>query len=150
MSFVSARPCTHSARTDSHTTYRFERCAECENYFTRPLCWPSAKFCSKLCANRTRHKAKGAAHPGFKHGIGPKGYRRITTPDGRRMDEHRYVMEQKLGRRLLRHETVHHIDGNKTNNDAENLQLRVGMHGHGVEYSCGDCGSANIVPGELK
>jgi len=41
------------------------------------------------------------------------------------MLEHRYVIEQKLGRYLLPGENVHHIDGNKLNNAPENLELWV-------------------------
>jgi len=37
--------------------------------------------------------------------------------------EHRWVMEQKLGRRLRPFEVVHHLDGNKKNNSPENLEL---------------------------
>lgn len=37
--------------------------------------------------------------------------------------EHRYVMEQHLGRYLLPEEVVHHIDKDPTNNAIENLQL---------------------------
>ena len=32
-------------------------------------------------------------------------------------------MEQYLGRKLTRDEVVHHKDGNKANNDIENLEL---------------------------
>jgi len=32
-------------------------------------------------------------------------------------------MEHYLGRKLTRHEVVHHIDGNPLNNDRENLKL---------------------------
>jgi hypothetical protein len=40
---------------------------------------------------------------------------------GRHM--HRVVMEQKIGRKLKRGEIVHHIDGNKRNNDPDNLMI---------------------------
>lgn len=46
----------------------------------------------------------------------------ISTEDGR-IDEHRYVMEQYLGRELERGEVVHHMDGNPLNNNIENLEL---------------------------
>jgi HNH endonuclease. len=34
---------------------------------------------------------------------------------------HRVAMEKKLGRKLEKGEIVHHIDGNKLNNEASNL-----------------------------
>jgi len=37
--------------------------------------------------------------------------------------EHRAVAERMLGRSLVRGEIVHHIDGNKRNNDPSNLQV---------------------------
>ena len=45
-----------------------------------------------------------------------------TRPAGY-MFEHRLVMEQLLGRRLLPTEEVHHLDGNKQNNSPSNLEL---------------------------
>lgn len=43
--------------------------------------------------------------------------------NGKKIDEHRFIMEQHLNRKLKRNEVVHHIDGNKSNNDINNLQL---------------------------
>ena len=45
--------------------------------------------------------------------------------------EHRYVMEQKIGRKLLPGETVHHKSGDKTDNSLGNLELFTGNHGPG-------------------
>lgn len=59
----------------------------------------------------------------------PNGYRYITV-GGKRVLEHRHVMEQKLGRKLLPGETVHH-KGSPSDNRPHKLELRVKAHGQG-------------------
>lgn len=55
-----------------------------------------------------------------------KGYIDVAV-NGKRMKEHRYVMEQLLGRPLLPEENVHHRNGRRADNRLENLELWVSM-----------------------
>ena len=60
------------------------------------------------------------------------GYVLIKVGFGREWKlEHRLVMEQWLGRELLPGETVHHINGCKTENDLANLELWASTHPKG-------------------
>ena len=62
-----------------------------------------------------------------KHGqghISQGGYHQIVV-DGRRMQTHRFIMEQILGRPLQPFENVHHKNGIRNDNRPENLELWV-------------------------
>lgn len=81
--------------------------------------------------------------------ITDQGYRAFEIC-GVRLYEHRVVMAGMVGRELLPTETVHHINGDRSDNRSENLQLRQGNHGKGIVMACGDCGSHNVVPVPLQ
>lgn len=51
-----------------------------------------------------------------------QGYK-VIGKSKNRITEHRKVMQEYLGRELTSDEIVHHIDGNKLNNDISNLVL---------------------------
>ena len=81
-------------------------------------------------ANKLRTREK---HPSWKGGkyISNDGYIMINIKIGHNdtsgwssyQKEHKVIIEQQLGRKLLKNEVIHHIDGIKTNNTISNLWL---------------------------
>jgi hypothetical protein len=61
-------------------------------------------------------------------------YHKISVK-GRKVDAHRYIMEQHIGRRLSRLEVVHHINGDKSDNRIENLKLMT-FREHNILHGC--------------
>ena len=53
----------------------------------------------------------------------PNGYIEVTRGEHKGRPQHRVIMEQHIGRKLNSSEHVHHIDGDKANNEISNLML---------------------------
>lgn len=88
----------------------------------------SAESRAKVSAARRRHAEQFAAGVSLK----PNGYYEYTRGDHKGRLVHVVKMEQRLGRHLRPDEVVHHIDGNRTNNEDDNLALmtRSGHNRH--------------------
>ena len=104
----------------------FNRKKRKDGLLTRPSIYKIQKFCSQKCAKSSRIKPEGSKRK--------DGYVRVTI-DGERRYLHRHVAEQKLGRKLRKKEHVHHIDGDKSNNHPDNLEIIEGTKHARYHYS---------------
>ena len=105
-----------------------KECQQCGKAF-RPK-RASSRYCSRRCAwgNNGKHQERKQEY----WRVGEKGYIVGTVwVDGKKVSkrQHRWIMEQHLGRTLGPQEVVHHINGDKQDNRLENLQvIQFGAH----------------------
>jgi hypothetical protein len=93
------------------------------------------KYCSVCWGNRLKGRPAHRWRPEDKY-VDSQGYVHILV-NGKHVSEHRYVMEQKLGRKLRKGEVVHHLDGNRANNSPENLSLYASSGKHSRDHCLG-------------
>lgn len=79
-------------------------------------------------------KAKQSNYKGWTRSS--SGYIFITLPNGERIQEHRLIMEQILGRPLRPDEVVHHKNGIITDNRPENLEVMTSRE-HTILHNTG-------------
>jgi hypothetical protein len=108
-------------------------CRHCGEEFLKSPANPKNEFCSrKHYWEHTKANGKQGRY------VRKDGYVRVQVPDGTpgkqrdgRMPEHRYVMQEHLGRPIRADEDVHHINGVKDDNRLENLELWSGSQPRG-------------------
>jgi len=88
--------------------------------------WNKGKKNNWMSGNKNHNHGKfGEKHPTWKGGkySTSSGRVRVYKSNGIYVNNSRTIMENKLGRKLLSSEVVHHIDFDKSNDHPDNLQL---------------------------
>jgi hypothetical protein len=147
------------ARRNLAKLERERKCLRCGAIFLPRLTQlknGGGKYCSKKCGSTSRlgaidslevrekrvisfktgeynlNRPRGVNHPLAKEKITIDGYYWIWV-DGKKVQEHRHVMEKHLGRKLIQDEIVHHKDRDKKNNAIENLEIMTRAE-HMIEH----------------
>lgn len=74
------------------------------------------KYCSRKCWSDHAWKTPWTSN------ASSNGYK-VKNVGGKQIKEHRHVMANHLGRELFKHETVHHKNGDRSDNSLRNLEL---------------------------
>lgn len=117
-----------------------QTCQECQASFAWLPGQGLGKFCSKRCWYQSKRKPSMA-----------NGYRWVWDGE-RRVLEHRLIVERSLGRQLKSDEHVHHINGNRADNQLKKLRLMTRSEHMSLHKSkpwaplaCENCGITFLV-----
>lgn len=127
----------------------YKNCEICNRqFYVFPGDTRNRRFCSIDCRNKGDMGAniRGEKNWNWKGGkVILKGYVYLLCPGHPfahkyqpHVAEHRLVMEEKMGRYLDKNEEVHHINGIKTDNKIENLEIVIKKM-HFGEVRCPHC-----------
>jgi len=103
---------------DSHFKAGSDTAKKISNRMKRKYACGEMEFMKKNWEEASK-RWTGKNNPRYKDGLA-HGYPLIKV-DGKWVNEHRYLIEKKLGRKLIKGEVVHHINGIKNDNRMENL-----------------------------
>ena len=117
--------CTRKCQRNWYRSGRIseiKKCVICNKAFHPKVTGQYAKTCSRQCTGKLGGKERAIKNVGKLY-YQTNGYVDIYLGRGKTIRHHRYVMEQHLGRKLLKHENVHHKNGIREDNRIENLEL---------------------------
>ena len=129
---VQTRPCEMCGAVFTTKGHSLNRTATCSD--------PCRRALQRQKLLETNERERPSETREIMRSVTKQGYVRLRFPNqngvkGREVLEHRYVMEQHLGRELTREETVHHKLKPTTNNALSNLELFSSRHGPGQRVS---------------